>query len=198
MGQQAVLRLITAPALSSPNALSSVVPALRFNDSDGNATLAWNGVGATQVTNVSVAASISTVATGGEPSGWTGFIDILCASTGNADTCLRYTAGAETAFASSYTGLLIDHNYKVGPPVWVQCPVTGSIPFGLWTRVEVRLGNPNGETSEVLINGISAGFCNGTYNQDTVGSAIVGLRAYPDTEIPMTYYYDNVIVAVRR
>jgi hypothetical protein len=197
MTQQGTFKLITAPALSLPNAFSSQVPVSSDNNNNGNGTITWSGAGATGVKSVSVAASINTVATGGLPSGWTGYIDILCASTGDDDACVRYTAGADTTFASGYTGLLIDQNYMVGPPIPAQCPITGSIPFGTWTRVEVRLELASG-VSTVLINGNTVGTCNSVVNDDTVGKAIVGLRAYPNTGIPMTYYYDNVIATVRR
>jgi hypothetical protein len=134
---------------------------------------------------------------GGVTPPWTGGVDLLCVSFGSASACLQYTRGADTDFATNYTGLLIEYQYTGGPAYLGQCEVTGTLPSGVWTPVELRLTSAG--AMEIFINGTSAaGTCTVSILGDTVGRVEVGLQAHAVTTLGQTVYYDNVVAVVRR
>jgi hypothetical protein len=184
-------------AASLPNSLSTVVPIADDFATAGTAILSFSAVGSTAVSSVSVSASLSTVPMGGVPAPWTGAVDLLCAVFGSTSACLQYTRGANTDFATNYTGLLIEYRFTGGPAFFGQCQVTGTLPSGVWTPVDLRLTSAS--AIEIFINGTSAaGTCTTPILGDTVGSVEVGLQAHAVTTIGQTVYYDNVVAVVRR
>jgi hypothetical protein len=191
------MAITQARAASLPNSLSAVVPTADDFATAGTAILSFSTLGSASVSSVSVSASLSTVPVGGVTPPWTGGVDLLCVAFGSASACLQYTRGANTDFAMNYTGLLIEYQFTGGPAYLGQCEVTGTLPTGVWTPVDLRLTSAG--AIEVLINGTSAaGTCTVSILGDTAGSVEVGLQAHAVTTIGQTVYYDNVVTVVRR
>jgi hypothetical protein len=192
------MEITQARAASLPNALSNFVPAASDFSTASTSILTFSTVGSAAVTSVSVSASLNTVQQPGVTSPWTGGVDLLCVSFGFATSCLQYTRGADTTFGTNYTGLLVDFMYTGGPAYSDQCEVTGTLPTGVWTRVELRLTSTG--AIDVLINGTSAlaTTCSSTISGDTVGVVEVGQQSHAVTEHPQTLYYDNIVAVVRR
>jgi hypothetical protein len=191
------LAITQVRAASLPNSLSAVVPAADDFATSGTAILTFSTVGSAPVSSVSVSASLSTVPMPGVTPPWTGGVDLLCVAFGSASACLQYTRGANTEFAMNYTGLMIEYLFTGGPAYLGQCEVTGMLPSGVWTPVDLRLTSAG--VMEVFINGTSAAApCAVSILGDTVGRVEVGLQAHAVTATGQTVYYDNVVAIVRR
>jgi hypothetical protein len=190
--------LSTTRAASLPNSWYVSSPSVAAMQLPSEATLTRRFVGAAQIKSVVVSADISFVAPAGVTPSWTGSVDILCVDTGSGNTCLSYTEGGSTDFASAYTGLYLTHVYTGGPAFIAGCKVTGSIASGIWTRVELRADTSGPVT--VLIDGSNraAADCDFSYLADSAADVRVGLEAHSEMQRTFSAYYDNVEAYVLR
>jgi hypothetical protein len=174
-------QLSSAQASSVPNSLYSAAK----GDPNDTGTLNWSNTGANPVSSASVAADVYRVGTSGYPGNWTGYLDILCSSIGNAQACI-YCSGASFGVAYWNSTSRVD------------CGSIGDIPANRWTQFELQIQSDG--TVELLSDGMNIISCNQNssgYPPSNTGSVSVGLRQ-TDMALGREIYVDNVIATLRR
>ena len=191
--QGGTLALSTMLADSSPDSMSTSVPAAADSTTSGTSSLAWTDVGGTAVTGATVTAAVNPVAIGGVLPPWSGDIALLCV-TFNASpssyACLQYTINASSAPELDIHYVLIN-----GAAVQNTCVAAGTFSPGLWNPVSISWTQ----------NGPAATVSGTTTTCDAYGpppttsvTTTVGLAASSVTSMSWSAYYDNVVAYVQR
>jgi hypothetical protein len=180
---------------SSPtySLMSSVASA-----SDDAATIAWNDVGATPITSISVSAAISPTTPGGVFPQSNGGADLLCLASGGNETCLEYTLNG-TMSGSSFSGLYVFWSFVGGAAVAGQCALTvTTLTANIWNTVTLSIDVAT-HAIVATINGTTVtSNCSGQIASDTVAKVTVGATTHSFNNFPWAGYYDNVQATVRR
>ncbi len=164
---------------------------------DGSkAALAWHAAGAKPIASVTVAVDISPVASQGVSPAWTGSLSLLCVAFGSGHTCLQYTSGQDTGFATGYTGYYLTMEYDGGGATINLYQVYGVLPPNLWTRVQMEI-TASSKQIQVTIPGATNAAVTGNFDPDTAVDVTVGPETSGGTS-GWSGYLDNVVIDVAR
>ncbi len=159
-------------------------------------TIAWNDVGATPITSLSVSAAMSPTTPGGVFPPSNGGMDVLCVASGGNRTCLDYTVNGNGA---NFTGLYVYWSFVGGAAVAGQCPLTvTNLTPNIWSIVTLSIDVAT-HVIVVTINGTTVtSSCSGQIASDTVAKVTVGATTHSFNNFSWAGYYDNVQATIRR
>ena len=164
---------------------------------DGSkAALAWHAAGAQPIASLTVAADISPIASQGVSPPWTGSVSLLCVAFGLARTCLQYTAGQDTGFATGYTGYYLTMEYDGAGATASISQVFGFSQAGLWTRIQMQI-TASSKQIQVTFPGATNAAVTGNFDPDTAVDVTVGPETSGATS-GWSGYLDNVVIDVAR
>lgn len=184
--------LTSAHASSLPQSWQVTVPS---GSTAAQATLTWKASGAKPIATVTAAADVSPIAAQGVAA-WTGSVQLLCVKFGLGQACLDYTMGADTGFASNYTGYYLSLEYDGGGAMFSVHPLVGSLTTGIWTRAELQVTASSHEVV-VTLGGSASAPATGYFDPDTTAEVTVGPNASGAIS-GWSGYIDNVVTTVTR
>ena len=188
-----------ASSSSSPSSILATVPAVAADGTPGSAVISWHATGSTAVNFVSLAADLNP-GTPDTTTPWAGTIKIMCLQFTYGYSCLMYTQGGDTQFATGYTGYFIQVGHWGTSSRTVECSANRSPAANAWTHVEIQVDSNTGDTI-MLSGGIPAAVCTGGLglsDGDTSYTAAVGMTEEVPVAVPWTMSYDNVVVYATR
>jgi hypothetical protein len=168
---------------------------------DDAASIAWNDVGGTPITGLSVSAAINPISPPQIVPPSTGGMDLLCLASGNNRTCLEYTVQGNdpSGGSSTFTGLYVFWSYVASAAVAGNCALSvTNLTLNIWSTVTLSI-NPSTKIVDVTINGTTVtSNCAAQIGSDTVATVTVGATTHAFNTFGWTGYFDNIVATIRR
>lgn len=190
----------TAKASSLPYSILTSVAAVDSGLNPDTGTLAWNDVGSSAITKVSLAAALNPPPDDSIVPAWSGDMTLLCIATGSNQTCLTYTVHGSTGFSGDYTGFYVSWVYSGGAAVRADCAIstTTTLKPNLWNNVSLDVTLGTGAIQFFIGATEVTSSCSGSFGNDTVAKVTVGSATQGITTSSWAGYIDNVVAAVSR